>query len=152
MLKKMIGVLLLVLAPFAATASERGTADEALAMLDRVLALYESEGIEAVAAAVMDKSNSQFHDRDLYVFISEIDGDLIAHGTNPALVGRDLNNLKDATGRLFVTEMNDLVRDHGEGWIDYTWANPQTKKLEQKSTRVVRFGEKYYAAVGIYKG
>lgn len=152
MLKKIVLMLTLALSPMMATASDQGTAEEASAMVDRAIALYASDGLEAMLSAVGDKSNPDFHDRDLYVFVSEIDGVMLAHGANPALVGRDLSGLVDANGSQFVAEMMSVARTAGDGWVDYVWANPATGKMESKSSRVVRFGDKYYAAVGIYKG
>lgn len=152
MLKNLLAVLALVLAPLAAGATEKGTAEEATEMANQAVAVYENEGLDALIAAVMDKSNTDFHYRDLYVFVSEIDGDLLAHGANPGLVGRDLGALVDANGKPFVQEMIEIARNVGEGWVDYVWSNPKTKKMEPKSTRILRFGEKYYVGVGIYKG
>lgn len=151
MLRKILCALALVVFPLAVSASEKGTAQEAEAMLQNAIALYEQEGMEALVAAVSDKTNPAFHDRDLYVFVSKIEGNLLAHGANPALIGRDLSGLVDANGSAFVLEMREVARVKGAGWVDYVWANPATGKMESKSTRVVRFGEKYYAAVGIYK-
>ncbi|WP_299964322.1 cache domain-containing protein [uncultured Roseobacter sp.] len=144
-------MLAITIAPFMAAASEQGTAEEATAMLERAVALYEAEGIDALIAAVSDKSNADFHDRDLYVFVSEIDGNFVAHGVNAALVGRDLSGLTDANGNAFIAEMNEVARSSGEGWVDYHWPNPATGNMEAKSTHIMRFGD-YYAGVGIYKG
>jgi signal transduction histidine kinase len=40
----------------------------------------------------------------------------------------------------------------GEGWIDYEWVNPASKKVEPKSTYVERVpGENLFVGVGIYR-
>lgn len=151
MLQKMMFVMALVLAPLAGLAAERGTADEAAAMVEHVVTLFDAEGIEAVIAAVGDPSNATFRDRDLYVIVGELGGNLVAHGANSALVGRNLDGMKDANGVLVGVELQKTAREDGAGWVDYVWPNPATKKIESKSTRVVRLGDSHYAGVGIYK-
>lgn len=150
MFKKLLAVLALTVAPVIGLASERGTADEASAMVDRAVTLYEEQGMEALVGAVSDPANNDFRDRDLYVFVGELDGNMVAHGANAALVGRDLDGLKDASGKLLIVELKKMARDQGDGWVDYVWPNPSTKKIESKSTRVVRLGDGHYAGVGIY--
>ncbi len=151
MLQKMMFVLALVLAPLAGLAAERGSADEAAAMVERVVTLFEAQGIEAVVAAVDDPSNTAFRDRDIYVIVGELGGDLVAHGANPALVGKNLDGMKDSNGVMVGVELQKTAREDGAGWVDYVWPNPATKKIESKSTRVVRLGDSHYAGVGIYK-
>lgn len=151
MLQKMMFVMALVLAPLAGLAAERGSADEAAAMVEHVVTLFDAEGIEAVIAAVGDPSNATFRDRDLYVIVGELGGNLVAHGANSALVGRNLDGMKDANGVLVGVELQKTAREDGAGWVDYVWPNPATKKIESKSTRVVRLGDSHYAGVGIYK-
>lgn len=154
MFKKLALALTLVVFSLTASASDKGTAEEATAMLENTATLYEQEGLEALIAAIGDTSNRTFNDRDLYVFLGtvETDGVLLAHGANPALVGRNLDGLVDANGSAFVLKIKKLARTRGEGWVDYVWTNPSTGKMEAKSTRVIRIGDAYYAAVGIYTG
>ncbi len=57
----------------------------------------------APAAAVC--SPAAFHDRDLYPFIYNLDGICVAHGARPALVGKNLIDLKDQDGKFLIREM-----------------------------------------------
>ncbi len=150
MLKKIFAVLVLALAPALSHATPRGTLDEASAMADRAVAYYEANGIDALIAAVQDPENADFHDRDLYVFIGELDGPLVAHGVNPALVGKNLDGLKDTDGLLLFVAMKELATSEGDGWVDYKWTDPSTKKIAQKRSRIVRFGDNFYLGVGAY--
>ena len=74
-----------------AGAQQSGTAAEA--MLDRAIAALKAN--EATALSEFnDKSNKQFHDRDLYVYCCNMsDGKFTAH-PNPALMGTDVRALK----------------------------------------------------------
>jgi len=76
-------VALLILSVSVA-AAEHGSKDEAVAMVKRVQAMYAQDGLEATLKAVSDKSVGEFHDRDLYPFIYDMNGTCIAHGARPA--------------------------------------------------------------------
>ena len=75
---------------------------------------------------------------------------LTAHGNNAALIGRDLFQIKDANGKLFGLEMKQLVSEKKQGWVDYMWMNPTSKKIEAKSS-LVRGIDDQICGVGIYK-
>ena len=73
---------------FPVTASEFGTREEAIAMVKRVQEKFKKDGLEATSKAVTDQSTKEFHDRDLYPFIYDLNGVNLAHGARPALVGK----------------------------------------------------------------
>ena len=91
----------------------------------------------------------EWTDRDLYVFCLDDTGTNRAHGVNAKLVGKDLSKLKDANGNLFIADMVKTGQSGG-GWVDYTWPNPVSKKVENKSSLVEPFGD-LFCGVGIYK-
>ena len=150
MFKKFIAVIMLSLAPMMSSADTNGTEDEALKMIDSAIAYYEENGLEKFIEAVEDTSNMTFHDRDLYVFVGEIDGNFVAHGVNSALVGRDLDGLKDADGKPFIMMMKEIAREEGKGWVSYKWTNPTNGNIDPKKTHIVTLGADMYLAVGIY--
>jgi hypothetical protein len=122
-----------------------GTAAEAQAMAVRAADLLRSKGAE-VAFPELEKG-AAFHDRDLYVMVYDATGRCVAHGANPALVGKMLIDLKDTEGKYLVRE---LVAVQGSAWVDYRWPNPVSKKIETKHTWVVSVGD-YRVGVGIYQ-
>ncbi len=130
-----------------ATASKVGTRDEAIAMVKSVQAAIAKDGADATLKAVTEK---KFVDRDLYPFIYKLDGTNVAHGANPALVGKNLIELKDQSGKFLIKELIAVASGPGSGWVDYYWPNPTTKKIEEKSSYVERAGE-YLIGVGVYK-
>ena len=83
-----IASVALLLLTFSASADEHGTRDEAVAMVKRVEAMFKKEGLAATLKAVSDKSDAEFHDRDLYPFIYDMNGTCVAHGARPALADR----------------------------------------------------------------
>jgi signal transduction histidine kinase len=113
-------------------------------------AKFSKEGAEATFKAVTEK-DAAFHDRDLYPFIYTLDGTkCVAHGANPALVGKNLIDLKDQDGKFLIRELSETATDKVEGWVDYKWPNPVSKMIEAKSSYVERMGD-YFVGVGVYR-
>ena len=92
-------------------------------------------------AAISDPANTSFHDRDLYVYVYDLNGVALAHGNNPKMVGKPLIGLKDNEGKPMIKEMVDLAKTKGSGWVDFKWPNPVTKAVESKSGYVEKVDE-----------
>jgi len=151
MIRYLVALSLAALTMFApAIAAEFGTKEEAIAMVKRVQEKFKIDGPELTFKAVSDKSIKEFHDRDLYPFIYDMNGVCVAHGARPALIGKNLIDLKDQDGKYLIRELRDMARDHGSGWVDYKWPNPITNKIEDKSSYVEKMGD-YWVGVGIYR-
>jgi hypothetical protein len=88
-----------------------------------------------------------WHDRDLYVFVYDDTGHAVAHGGNPALVGKSLIDLKDVDGVTFVRSM---VAIQDAGWVDYKWKNPVSGTVDLKTSYIIRV-DHYRVGVGAYK-
>ncbi len=140
----------LLLAASASVAEEFGTKDEAVSMVKRAQEKFKKDGADATFKAVSDKSTLEFHDRDLYPFIYDMNGVNVAHGARPALIGKNLIDLKDQDGTYLIREMVKIANGPGSGWIDYKWPNPITSKIEDKSSYIEKMGD-YFIGVGIYK-
>jgi cytochrome c len=137
-----------------AVAAEFGTKEEAIAMVKRVQEQFKKDGPEATFKAVSDKSVKEYHDRDLYPFVYDMRGANkglnVAHGARPALIGKNLIDLKDQDGKYLIREMVDLANGPGHGWVDYKWPNPITSKIEDKSSYIEKMGD-YFVGVGAYR-
>ncbi|OWW18856.1 cache domain-containing protein [Noviherbaspirillum denitrificans] len=152
-MKKFLSTLLLGLSALlfshGALAAERGSAEEATALTKKAIAYLKANGKEK-AFAEFNNPNGQFKDRDLYIFVFDLNGKTLAHGTNPKLLDKNLLDLKDADGKLFVKEFVDVAKGKGKGWIDYKWPHPATKAIEAKSTYVEKVDD-MLVGCGIYK-
>lgn len=133
-----------------AYSSDKGTANEAVAMVKKAVALIKSEGKEKAYAAFSDPNNKDFHDRDLYVYVYDLNGVAAAHGVNPKMVGKNLLDMKDVEGKAMIQEMVKLAKEKGSGWVDFKWPNPVSKVVEAKSGYVERAGDVMVGS-GIYK-
>jgi cytochrome c len=136
--------------PPAAATSEFGSRDEAVAMVERVQDVFKKEGPEATFKAVSDKSTTAFHDRDLYPFVYDMSGLCVAHGARPALIGKNLIDLKDQDGKYLIREIIAIAQGPRHGWVDYKWPNPITNKIEDKSSYIEKLGD-YVVGVGVYR-
>jgi cytochrome c len=131
-------------------AAEFGTRDEAVAMVKRVQEKFQKDGPGATFKAVTDQSTKEFHDRDLYPFIYDLNGLNVAHGARPALVGKNLISLKDQDGKYLIREMIGIAKGPGSAWIDYKWPHPLSSKIEDKSSYIEKMGD-YFVGVGVYR-
>lgn len=131
-----------------AMASDKGTADDAMAMVKKGVAFVKANGKEK-AFAEFNNPKGQFVDRDLYVMVYDMEGNNKAHGSNPKLIGKNLLEIKDADGKFIVKGLIEMA-NKGKGWFDYKWPNNITKAVEAKSTYVEKVDD-VLIGVGIYK-
>ena len=152
MVRALAAIATVALLTFACSASadQNGSKDEAVAMVKRVEAMFAKDGADATFKAVSDKSIAEFHDRDLYPFVYDMTGNCVAHGARPALIGKNLIDLKDQDGKYLIREILDIANGSGSGWVDYKWPNPLTNKIEDKTSYVEKMGD-YVVGVGVYR-
>jgi cytochrome c len=136
-----------LLAAVAASAGERGTPEEAQALLDRAVALVESEG-EKKALAVFNDRQGPFVDRDLYVFCMGPEYKITAH-VDFGMRGVDVSTLKDPDGKQIGREMIEIAK-RGGGSLEYRWVNPISKEVEPKISFLKPAGRQV-CGVGAYK-
>ena len=70
--------------------------------------------------------------QDVYVFVYDTKGTLIANADNPGLVGKNFSGLIDVTGKKFRDEMIAGALKDGSGSIDYVHSDSETSGLYQK--------------------
>ena len=151
-MKKILKSIVLGLAALAFTglamAGDKGTTEEAIAMVKKAVAFVKANGKDK-AFAEFSNAKGQFIDRDLYIMVYDMDGNNKAHGANPKLIGKNLLEIKDADGKFIVKGLIEMA-NKGKGWFDYKWPNGVTKAVEAKSTYVEKVDD-VLIGVGIYK-
>lgn len=140
--------VLALLAPLAADAAERGTAEEAQAMVADAIAAYDATGAAVLFGRINETPRPEFFDGDLYIFVVDEDGLTVAHAAEPTRVGSDVTRLTDVDGKAFGTEMLAVATPEG-AWVDYKWQDPATGEVEPKASWVVRH-DGYIFGCGIY--
>jgi cytochrome c len=139
----------LVFGSVAYAATEGGTAEEAMALVNKAVALAEESGIDKAVWAFNDPAG-EFVMKDLYIFVVDMKGTVLAHGANAALIGKNLMNLQDKDGKFIIKDMIEMAKTQPEGWIDYKWENPMTKSIGDKSTYFSKVKD-ILVCCGVYK-
>ena len=129
----------------AVLANEFGTAEEARAMLDRVVAEVETD--EAAALAMFTNGEGGFKDRDLYPYCVGPDGNFSAH---PTLVGTNATTLKDKAGALIGEKVIAAATPGEISEVTYVWTRPGEDTPAEKVAFVTRIGDQI-CAVGYYR-
>ncbi len=132
-------------------ADDHATRDEAIAMVKKGVALVKSEGPDKAYAAFDDKTNTDFHAKDLYLFAYNLEGKCLAHGTNPKLVGKDMNDAQDSDGVYYLKDRMKLAQSQQSFWQDYKFTNPVSKKIEPKTSYCEKVDGNSIVCGGIYK-
>ena len=77
---------------------------------------------------------------------------MLANGGNSKLSGQNLFEMKDPTGKYFVKEQIELAKSKGSGWLEYSWTNPATKKVQNKKAWIQKVdGMDIYVGCGIFQ-
>lgn len=130
--------------------AQAATADQAKAFAEKAAQHVKDVG-EKQAFADFSTPGGDWVQGELYVFCQDADGTVVAHGGNPAIVGKNMLNVKDPDGHTPNAEMNKLGLTQGAGWYDFRWPNPATKQIQQKSAYVIKIDDHTICGSGYYK-
>jgi signal transduction histidine kinase len=133
----------------AASAADGANKDEAVAMVKKAVSFIKDKGANKAYPEFTGKAPG-FIDRDLYVVVYQLDGKVLAHGSNAKFVGKDLIDAQDVDGKLYVKERVEMAAKQPSFWQDYKFVNPVTKKVEPKQMYCEKV-ENTAVCAGIYK-
>lgn len=148
-MKYLIPLFTALLLTFSARAAEHGTADEAVALINKTAAYLIDEGPEKTFFEVSNPKG-RFIYRDLYVVIYDLQGRIMAHGMTPRLVGLNALEYRDDDDKQFVRDIIERAAKGQHGPVDYKWVHPQSQRLHAKSAYFRQVGL-YVITSGIYK-
>ncbi|WP_157043308.1 cache domain-containing protein [Rhodopseudomonas palustris] len=135
--------------PFAAYAGEGVGKDDAIAMVKNAVTFIKEQGPDKAYPEISDKAG-KFVKGDLYVVVYQLDGKVLAHGSNQKFVGKDMIDAQDVDGKLYVKERVELAAKQPSFWQDYKFVNPVSKKVEPKQMYCEKLDNTAVCA-GIYK-
>ncbi len=131
---------------FAAEPTEK----DAVAIVEKSASFLKAHGKDELIKKVAAK-DPDFVQGSLYVDLRDLNsGIVLAHPFNPSIVGKDLTDVPDASGKKYRREIIELAAKKGHGWVDYQYKNPGSGKIEPKTTYILRVGDIVLEA-GIYK-
>jgi cytochrome c len=150
-MKKVFAATLIVfmVVSFAYAQSQLGSADEAKVLMKKAVTYLKATGKDKAFVAFNDKKG-EFVNKDLYIFVLDLNGKILSHGANAGLIGKDMMGTPDKTGQLFIKKMVDLANAKGKGEVEYYWDNPVTKQLALKVSILEKVGD-VIVACGYYK-
>ena len=142
--------LLLVIGLFSfAVLSHAADTEDAKTLVKQAAAYVKYQGKEK-ALTEISTPKGMFDKGELYVFAYDLQGVMLAHPKNPALIGQNLINVPDTEGKLFRKEIVEKAKSQGSGWVDYLYLNPETNRQEHKTTYFLKVGD-IIICCGIYK-
>jgi signal transduction histidine kinase len=136
-----------------AMAAETATKDECVAKCKEAAGMINEKGLDAAVKEINNKTG-KFVWKDTYVFLMDLDGKMLAHPMNAALIGKSLLETKDKgdPGKLLFKEFVELAKAKGEGWVDYMWSNPGDPKPRKKISFIFRVpGKDLLVGAGIWE-
>ncbi|MGZ6249604.1 MAG: cache domain-containing protein, partial [Syntrophales bacterium] len=102
--------------------------EDAKRWVEKAAAFYKTSG-KRIALAEYTNPNGQFVQDEMYIYVLNARGTMLAHGVNERFVGEDFSELKDADGKSFIREILDTANSEGSGWVTYKWYSPVTKEV-----------------------
>ena len=146
-LQVMVAVVALVGCLGSAFAADKK--EEAKALVKKAVAAIKQNGHEAAFAEISNPTG-KFVKGELYIFVLDPKGVMLAHGGNAKLVGKTVLEMKDSEGT-FLTKDHIAVAKKGGGWSkEYKWTNPTTRKIETKIAYLEPAGD-LAVGCGFYK-
>ena len=125
----------------------QGTADEAVAMIEKALTHHQRH--PQTAFADFNQAGGTFIDRDLYLFGIDDNGVYRVFGGQPAKIGTRMHDVPGIDGAGLVRKVLEAIA-HGGGWVEYDFRNPTTDTLQAKMSYVMRCGD-INLGCGVYK-
>jgi len=126
----------------------RATPQDAEELVKTAVSYLKRHGVEKGFKEFRNKGGPFIY-KDLYIFVNDLEGQLVLHGADPSKEGKRMASATDPDGRPYVQERLELIRTKGSGWNNYKYLNPATKKVEQKTAYVERW-EGYIIGSGAY--
>lgn len=105
--------------------------------------LAKEEAVKAISAMRYDEGN--------YVFITNFQTYMISHPIKPKLNGTDLKNIEDPNGFKLFSAFTKVVKEKGEGTVNYLWPKPNFDDPVEKISYVTSMKEwKWIFGTGVY--
>lgn len=147
-----IGIMLMVTSLAGTCWAESATKDECVAQCKKAAEFIQKNGIDKGIKTIGDKSGP-FVWKDTYVFLMDMDANMVAHPMEPALTQKGpLIKTADKAGKQYIAEFIKVANGAGNGWVSYVYHKKGTDKLTNKSSYIERVpGTQYFVGAGVYE-
>lgn len=117
---------------------------------------HRTPGKEQEAEMLSWVSRIRFHNKGRlpgFLFVRSLDGIQLMSISRPDLIGKDISLLTDSDGIRSHQLFLKIIRKTGEGFADYSWLNPSTRKVALKRSFVKSVPELgWYVGAGFWFG
>ncbi|MFZ2445784.1 MAG: cache domain-containing protein [Syntrophobacteraceae bacterium] len=100
---------------------------DAKTWVEKAAEFYRNSG-KRIALAEFTRPDGAFVEDEIYLYVLNSRGTMLAHGINERFVGEEFMGIQDSNGRFFIREIVDTANKEGSGWVEYKWFHPITKK------------------------
>ncbi len=92
------------------------------------------EDLKTIQKNILDAIESLKADNNLndYVFIYDVDGNLIHYPVDQTKEGKNLYNIQDREGKPVIQELINVSKNKNGGYVEYVWFKPEIKDLAKK--------------------
>ena len=119
--------------------------------MKEAIAFAKAHGKEAAFKEITHATGRfQRHGGELYVFVYDMDGKVLAHGQGASKVGVNQIRAKDPDGVEYIQDRVRIAKTKGKGWHDYKYLNPKTGQKEPKTSYIEVWDNLIFGA-GVYK-
>ena len=126
----------------------KGTRERVIALVDEAINLVAEIGPREAFRQFMLPEGG-YVKGDLYIFVLNPAGTILANGANPNSVGNNALLAQDRHGHFFVRSMLLRAFSEGDGWTNYEWISPCTGKMATKSSYCRRIDD-FVVCMGLY--
>ncbi len=148
---KLLPVLILVLAlvcPVSAADNDKEVKVKAL--VESAIEMFKSQGRDGTLKAIND-AKGPFVKDDFYVFALTMNNVMLGHPHEHTIRRMNVSNIKDNHGVQLFEKFRVVVKNQGEGWVEYLWARPGSKVPSRKRSFVKAVpDENLYVGAGYY--
>lgn len=107
-----------------------GGKEDAVKMATEAAAAMSKD--KAGTLAEISKPKGKFIQGETYVFVLDLNGVVLANPTNTKLIGKNLLDFPDASGKPFRREIIEGVKAKGTATVEYKYKNPVSGAIEDK--------------------
>lgn len=127
----------------------KGTRERVITLVDQAINLVADIGPRDAFRQFM-LPDGGYVSGDLYIFVLNPAGTILANGANPNSVGSNALLAQDKNGHYFVKSMLLRAFSEGDGWTNYEMISPCTGKVGNKSSYCRRIDE-FVVCMGLYE-
>jgi len=128
---------------------QQGVAPEAYALVQRATEYRRMSASTSAFLSGLSDPDSNFHDRDMYVFVLDAQGIYRAFAGQPGKVGSRVHDVPGVDGAALMDAIKRQA-DEGPGWVEYAITHPATGELQTKLSFVTAL-DGMYLGCGVYK-